>query len=171
MSGRFSGRFSSSELPDGRVLFEVCCDSVESALAAQEGGASRIELCSNLLEGGTTPNFGLIKQCKKRVSIPIHVMIRPRGGDFLYTEHELKSMQYDLKCCKEIGVAGVVFGFLCANGDIDMDKTQKFVDIAKPLYTTFHRAFDMCRQPPLQALQDIANCGINCLLTSGRTAS
>lgn len=145
---------------------EICIDSVASALAAKQGGADRIELCANLMEGGTTPSFGMIKECKAISGIELHVMIRPRGGDFCYSDAEFKIMQEDIAMSKKLGADGVVFGILTPNGNIDMIRTKKLVKLAAPMKTTFHRAFDMSIDP-MTAIEDIIQCGIYRLLTSG----
>ena len=136
------------------VRLEICLENAESALAAEQNGASRVELCGNLLEGGTTPSYGLITICKKILSIPIHVMIRPRGGDFCYSDMEYEIMKEDIKTCKLLGVEGVVLGLLLPDGSVDVSRTKILADLAKPMSVTFHRAFDMTNDPK-QALEDI----------------
>ncbi|KAK7508627.1 hypothetical protein BaRGS_00000193 [Batillaria attramentaria] len=133
---------------------EVCVDSVASAMNAEKGGARRIELCANLLEGGTTPSLGMLKVVKSKVSIPVFVMIRPRGGDFLYTDYEYEVMKTDLKVFKEAKADGFVFGFLEIDGAIDYNRCKEFRDLASPLPVTFNRAIDMCNNifPALHAL-------------------
>ncbi len=150
-----------------RPLLEICCASINSALAAQKGGADRIELCDNLFEGGTTPSFAMIKKVRELQDIKLHVLIRPRGGDFLYNDEEFTIILEDLKQCKKLDVDGVVSGFLTKNGQIDAGKTKRFVDMAFPLPVTFHRAFDMCRDP-FEALKILKETGIIRLLTSGQ---
>ncbi|KAG0707437.1 copper homeostasis CutC domain-containing protein [Suillus ampliporus] len=129
------------------LILEVCVDSIESALAAVEAGADRLELCSNLgLGGGTTPSIGLFKAIRKAApTVPIMVMIRPRTGDFVYTEAEFEVMVEDTRCFRENGVQGVVFGVLTPDGDVDVTRTQRLVLEALPLQVCFHRAFDMTR--------------------------
>ncbi len=150
-----------------RPLLEICCASINSALAAQEGGADRIELCDNLYEGGTTPSYGIIKKVREWLQIKVNILIRPRGGDFLYNDEEFAIILEDLEVCKEIGVNGVVAGFLLADGQIDIERTKQFVDLASPLPVTFHRAFDMCRDP-FEGLDVLKECGVSKLLTSGQ---
>ena len=144
----------------------MCIDSVESAVNAEAGGASRLELCSNLVEGGTTPSLGLLKTMKQKVNIPIYVMIRPRGGDFAYSEDEFDVMQEDLVVLKENGADGFVFGILTQAGSIDKERNRELLELAKPLPVTFHRAFDMVRDP-FQALDTLVSMGFTRVLTSG----
>jgi len=153
---------------DSPVLLEVCANSVESALAAQQGGASRVELCENLYEGGTTPSHGDILLARKLLQIKLYVLIRPRGGDFLYTDVEYEIITADVQHCIEAGCDGVVIGMLNADGTIDRDRCGKLVQMAKRmgLGVTFHRAFDMCANLD-QALEDIISLGCERILTSG----
>jgi copper homeostasis protein len=148
------------------ITIEVCVDSVISALAAARGGADRIELCSSLIEGGVTPSAGLIEMVRKSVSLPAHVMIRPRGGDFFYDENEFEVMQREIALAKQLGVHGVVLGILDPDGRIDVQRSRKLVQLARPLAVTFHRAFDMTADL-LLALEDICSTGADRLLTSG----
>jgi copper homeostasis protein len=152
------------------LILEVCVDSVESAIAAQDGGAQRIELCDNMLEGGTTPSIGTITLARRHCEIPIHVMIRPRGGDFRYTEPEFEVMKVDIEQAKKIGVDGVVFGMLMPDGAIDLDRCAELVALARPMRVTFHRAFDVARNPH-QSLEDLIRLGVDRLLTSGQEKS
>lgn len=149
---------------------EICVDSVAGAQAAQAGGAHRVELCDNLMEGGTTPSAGTIKVARTRLSIGLQVIIRPRGGDFLYSEDEMDVMREDVLMAKSLGADGVVIGMLTANGDIDVPRTEELIRLARPMNVTFHRAFDMCRDPR-QGLEDLVKLGINRVLTSGQEAS
>ncbi|MEJ2794772.1 copper homeostasis protein CutC [Iodobacter sp. LRB] len=152
------------------ILLEICAGSVTSCLAAQEGGAHRVEFCDNLLEGGTTPSYGQIAVARERLWIGLNVIIRPRGGDFLYTELEYEVMQRDIIACKKLGVEGVVIGILTANGHIDVPRCKALVELASPMQVTFHRAFDVA-QNPLKALEDVIASGCNRLLSSGQAAT
>lgn len=148
--------------------FEICANSVESCLAAQEGGADRVELCAGIPEGGTTPSYGEIKLARKLLTkTKLHVIIRPRGGDFLYTPLELERMEEDIRICRELGVDGVVFGCLTEEGDVDREANRRLVELARPMSVTFHRAFDRTADP-LKALEDIISLGCNRILTSGQ---
>lgn len=152
------------------MRIEICVDSPDGALAAERGGADRVELCANLMEGGTTPSAGAIKTARSRIQIGLHVIIRPRGGDFLYTDSEMDVMREDIRVAKNSGADGVVIGCLCANGDIDKDRTAELIRLARPLKVTFHRAFDMCRDPS-GALETLIELGIERVLTSGQESS
>lgn len=145
-------------------------DSVESALNAAKGGASRVELCSNLVEGGTTPSLGILRIVKKVVEIPVFVMLRPRGGDFLYSDLEFQVMVEDLQLMKQNGADGVVFGILMADGEIDIKRSKELIDLARPLPVTFHRAFDMVREPE-SSLVVLMELGVDRILTSGHDSS
>jgi len=148
------------------VLVEICVDSAESAFAAERGGAHRVELCGDLLEGGTTPSAGLIATVRDKVRLSLHVIIRPRGGDFCYSEDEFESMKRDVLTAKQLGADGVVFGILKPDGRVDTARTHCLVALAQPLSSTFHRAFDMSVELN-QALEDIIGAGISRVLTSG----
>ncbi len=150
--------------------FEVAVDSLESALTAQDCGADRAELCADLGIGGITPSLGALELAVERLRIPVHVMIRPRRGDFLYTDAEFETMTRDIELAKSAGAHGVVFGMLLADGDIDRARTDELARAARPLSVTFHRAFDMCRDP-LAALTDLMDLGVDTLLTSGQAPS
>ncbi len=148
------------------VVLEVCADSVESALAAQRGGAHRIELCSGLIEGGTTPSSGLISTVRSKVSIPICVMLRPRSSDFCYGPDDFETMEQDVLTVKQLGADGVVFGILKEDGRVDLERTRHLVQLARPLKVTFHRAFDMSRDLG-ESLQALITAGVDRVLTSG----
>ena len=150
--------------------FEVAVDSLESAQIAQDCGADRIELCADLGIGGITPSHGMIELALERLDIPIHVMVRPRRGDFLYSDAEFEIMRRDIEQAKAAGAQGVVFGILLADGAIDAARTSQLVEAARPLSVTFHRAFDMCRDPR-SALQQLIDLGVDTLLTSGQAPS
>ncbi len=153
-------------MPDIFTL-EVCANSVESALAAQHGGAGRIELCDNLIEGGTTPSSGAMQTAREKLQIQVFPIIRPRGGDFCYSQIEFDIMQRDIQTAKDCGCDGVVFGILTPDGQIDMPRNRKLVELAHPMQTTFHRAFDMTSDP-LKALDDLIELGLDRILTSGQ---
>ncbi|HJR73425.1 MAG TPA: copper homeostasis protein CutC [Luteimonas sp.] len=147
-------------------LLEIAANSLASALAAQEGGADRIELCENLGEGGTTPSHGTLSMARDKLRIPIYALIRPRGGDFLYDEAELECMRRDIEHCSRLGCDGVVIGALDADGNVDIPACRELVAAAGKLGITFHRAFDVARDRA-QALRDILALGCERVLTSG----
>ncbi|MBX5439231.1 MAG: copper homeostasis protein CutC [Thermoflavifilum sp.] len=146
---------------------EACVNSFQSAKLAAEAGADRIELCENLHAGGTTPSAGTIRQVKKQIALPVFVMIRPRGGDFCYDEAEYAIMQADILLCKRLGCEGVVLGILQKNGDVDLERCGRLVELAWPMEATFHRAFDLCPDP-YKAIEDIMAAGFQYLLSSGQ---
>ncbi len=149
---------------------EICVDNVESAISAQSSGAHRIELCDNLMEGGTTPGYGAIVSARDNLTILVNVIIRPRGGDFLYSDIEFDIMRRDIDICGEIGIDGIVIGILRRDGTIDVDRTARLIEYARPMDATFHRAFDMCSDP-IRGLEDIISTGSARLLTSGQKNS
>ena len=149
-----------------KIVFELCAESVEACLAAHDGGAHRIELCTALSEGGLTPSHGLIRAAIAMSRLPVHVLLRPRSGDFLYTTAELEVMREDLKYARALRANGVVVGFLHADGNVDVERTREFVALASPLEVTFHRAFDYAASHE-QALEDVIATGCRRVLTSG----
>ena len=149
-------------------MVEVCANGVESCLAAQEGGADRVELCAGIPEGGTTPSYGEIQVARRVLtSTRLHVIIRPRGGDFLYSDLEVERMAADIAVCRELGVDGVVFGCLKADGTLDMDKNRYLMQCSHGMSVTLHRAFDRAADP-VQALEDAIALGFDRILTSGQ---
>ena len=149
------------------MIIEVCAFSLESCLTAQQAGARRIELCGGLIEGGTTPSAGLIQLARQQLTIPFYVMIRPRGGDFCYSETELAVMKTDILIAKTLGADGIVLGVLHADGTVNEVQTKELIELAAPLPVTFHRAFDMTRDP-LEALEAVIRTGAARILTSGQ---
>jgi len=151
-----------------KIIVEVCADSIDSALAAQQGGAERIELCQSLAEGGTTPSFAVIEAARRLLNIKVFVLIRPRGGDFLYNDTEFALMQMDIHCCGKLGCHGVVIGMLNADGSIDVRRCAVLIAIAREynMQVTFHRAFDCCRDLA-EGLEAIIELGCERVLTSG----
>ena len=145
---------------------EICANSIRSALAAQQGGADRIELCDNMAEGGTTPSYGLISICKKLLQIPVFPIVRPRGGDFLNLQEEFEVMKQDVITCRALGCEGVAIGMLTEYGSIDIERCAELIALARPMQVTFHRAFDRCNNLE-KGLEDIIRMGCERVLTSG----
>ena len=154
-----------------KAIIEICLESSESVIAAEKGGADRVELCSDLFEGGCTPSFGVFKAARNNAkSIKINVMIRPRGGDFCYSDIEFEAMMEDVRLFKEHGADGIVFGILTPDGQIDVERSKRIIELAKPLPVTFHRAFDMTRDAFL-SLETLIELGVDRVLTSGQEAT
>jgi len=152
------------------AIVEICLEDIESAIAAQCGGADRIELCDNLTVGGTTPSLGMIQQVRQQLQIDLQVLVRPRGGDFCYTDLEFGVMKADVEAAKSAGADGIVTGILNSDGTIDVQRTQELVRLALPIPVTFHRAFDHTPNP-LSALETLAGYGISRILSSGQASS
>ena len=152
------------------VTVEICLEDIESAIAAQCGGADRIELCDNLTVGGTTPSIGMIQQVRQQLQIDLQVLVRPRGGDFCYTDLEFGVMRRDVEAAKSAGANGIVTGILNPDGTIDVQRTQELVRLALPAPVTFHRAFDHTPDP-LSALETLVDYGISRILSSGQAPS
>ena len=150
-----------------KIITEICVDSIESALAAERGGANRIELCDNLIGGGTTPSLGMMELVRKYLAIDINIMIRPRSGDFCYSSFEFEIMKKDIEHAKQCGMNGIVVGILNQNGEIDMEKMEELIELSKPLKVTFHRAFDMVKDP-FKTLDILIELGVERILTSGQ---
>lgn len=148
-------------------MLEVAADSVASALNAEKGGAKRLELCENLAQGGVTPSGGKLRMVKEKVGIPVYVLIRPRKGDFLYSQEEVDVMLHDIKICRDLGMDGIVCGALKKDGEIDVELTSRFLEAAGGLDFTFHRAFDLCRDP-FAAIDQLIQMGVSRILTSGQ---
>ncbi|HNW99472.1 MAG TPA: copper homeostasis protein CutC [Bacteroidales bacterium] len=149
------------------IKIEVVAYHLENAINAVDNGAHRIELCASPCEGGVTPSYGTISAVKEILDVPVHVMIRTRGGDFIYTETEFENMKIDIEICKSLKVDGIVFGILTKENTIDKERCKELVELAKPLTSNFHRAFDRCEHP-LRSLEDVIDCGFQRILTSGK---
>ncbi|MGB1249416.1 MAG: copper homeostasis protein CutC [Candidatus Promineifilaceae bacterium] len=149
------------------IEVEICLNGIDSAIAAQAGGATRVELCDNLMEGGTTPSQGMVAVVADQLDIGVMAMIRPRGGDFLYTDMEFAVMAQNVKMMHQHGIQGVVFGMLLPDGQIDKKRMQRLIELARPMEVTCHRAFDMSRDP-FEALDTLLELGVDRLLTSGQ---
>ena len=148
------------------MKLEICANSYQSALNAQKAGADRIELCSELSAGGITPSYGLLKKISEEITIPVSVLIRPRSGNFRYSDDEFDIMKNDIKICKELGFSGIVSGVLNSDNSVDIHRTKELVALAKPLKFTFHRAFD-CVKNPKETLAILIDLGVSRILTSG----
>lgn len=148
-------------------IIEIATSDLETTRSAVEGGADRIELCANLAEGGTTSSEGIIKKCRESFHVQLYPIIRPRGGDFLYTRGEIETMMADIRYCKQLGCDGIVTGFLTIDGRIDLKHTAVMVEQAYPMGVTFHRAFDRCLDP-FEALEQLISIGCERILTSGQ---
>jgi copper homeostasis protein len=148
-------------------LLEVAVFNIQSAIAAANAGADRIELCENPADGGTTPSYGYLKTAREKISIPIFPIIRARGGDFFYNDEEFVVMKKDVLLCKDLGFEGIVIGFLNKDATVDKERTKRLVELAYPMEVTFHRAFDRTKDA-LQSLEDIIGCGCQRILTSGQ---
>ena len=149
------------------MQLEICANSYQSAMNAQKAGAHRIELCSELSIGGITPSYQLLKKVMKNLHIPVHVLIRPRGGDFIYSKEEFEMMKENILICKELGSKGIVSGVLHTDNRIDIKRTQELIALSKPLSFTFHRAFDEVPEP-MRAIHQLMSMGVDRLLTSGQ---
>ncbi len=152
-----------------RCVLEICVESVDHAVAAERGCADRVELCSDLSCGGVTPSAGLMRTARSQVRIPIHVLIRPRPGNFCYSHSEFEIMRNDVLAAKHFGIDGVVFGLLHENTLVDVERTKALVELARPLPVTFHRAFDLSENPEA-ALEEVIQTGASRILTSGGKA-
>ena len=153
-----------------KYIVEIATSDFRTTRSAVEGGADRIELCANLPEGGTTPSYGHIRQCREAFDVLIYPIIRPRGGDFLYTNEEFAIMLQDVMLCKQLNCDGVVIGLLNADGTVDLTRTSRLIEAAYPLGITFHRAFDRCLDP-FEAMEQLIQTGCERILTSGQKPS
>ena len=156
--------------PKRQPLIEICVEGIDGLLAAQAAGADRVELCASLVEGGITPSLGTVRTALEMATIPFHVIVRPRGGDFLYSDAEYRSMLADVAALRDMGVAGVVVGCLNADGTIDEARMSELAQAAGSLSVICHRAFDMTRDP-FEALEALVRCGVGRILTSGQRDS
>lgn len=152
------------------MILEICANSYQSAKNAQDAGAHRIELCQELSVGGITPSYGLLKKVVGEIDIPVFVLIRPRSGNFVYTDDEFQIMKNDIQLCKDLGYKGIVSGILKADSTLDVQRTQTLIDLAKPLSFSFHRAFDEVKNPK-EALLQLIDMGADRVLTSGQKAT
>lgn len=149
-----------------KIVFELCAETIDACIAARDGGANRIELCSALSEGGLTPSHGMVQAAIRDSGLPVHVLIRPRGGDFIYSPAEVEVMQSDIEHAKVLGASGVVLGLLNPDASVDLSGTRALVELARPMEVTFHRAFDVTYALS-QALEDVIASGCDRVLTSG----
>ena len=149
------------------MKLEICANSYQSAINAQKAGAHRIELCSELAVGGITPSYGLLEKVMNDIIIPVYVLIRPRSGDFTYSDSEFEIMKENIQCCKKLGVSGIVSGVLNNDNTIDYKRTSELIKLSQPLHFTFHRAFD-CVVNPIEALKKLSDLGVQTFLTSGQ---
>ena len=145
---------------------EIACFNLESAIIAQNTGADRVELCADMLVGGTTPTIEIIKQAREHLNIDLYIMIRPRGGNFVYSDSEFEQMKSEIEAIKKLGVNGFVFGILKDDNTINIEQNKALVELAKPFPCTFHRAFDEVSDLK-KALEDVISCGFSTILTSG----
>ncbi|MBF4180529.1 copper homeostasis protein CutC [Lelliottia nimipressuralis] len=152
------------------ALLEICCYSMECAVTAQQNGADRVELCAAPKEGGLTPSYGVLKSVREAVTIPVHPIIRPRGGDFCYSAGEFDAMLEDVVRVRELGFSGLVIGLLDEDANVDMPRMRQIMAAAKGMAVTFHRAFDMCKNP-IQAFENLAELGVARILTSGQQST
>jgi copper homeostasis protein len=153
-----------------KYIIEIATSDFATTKSAVEGGADRIELCANLAEGGTTPSLGTIKRCRDAFNVLLYPIIRPRGGDFLYSKDEFAIMMNDVKVCKQLVCDGIVIGLLNMDGSIDVARTSELIELAYPMGVTFHRAFDRCKDP-FEALEELIEIGCERILTSGQRPS
>ena len=152
------------------MKIEICANSYQSAINAEKAGANRIELCSELAIGGITPSFGLLKKVMTDLTIPVHVLIRPRSGDFTFSDAEFEIMKENIQLCKELGISGIVSGVLFTDNSIDLERTKELIEHSKPMSFTFHRAFDWLKNP-IENLKKLEAIGVERILTSGQEAS
>ncbi len=152
------------------IAVEICVGDLESAIAAEMGGADRVELCDNLAVGGTTPSLGTIAEAVKSLRIPVQVLVRPRAGGFVYSDRELSVMRRDVEAAREMGAAGVVIGILDRSGRVDRDRNAVLIEAARPISITFHKAIDQARDP-IEAIDDLLAIGVDRVLSSGRQPS
>ena len=157
-------------MQEKKYIIEIATSDFATTKSAVEGSADRIELCANLAEGGTTPSFGTIKRCRETFNVLLYPIIRPRGGDFLYSKDEFAIMMSDVKLCKQLGCDGIVIGLLNMDGSIDVTRTSELIETAYPMGVTFHRAFDRCKDP-FEALEELIEIGCERILTSGQKPS